>query len=270
MAKRILRIQYVSNLHLELYDKAVFPLLVKPAARYLALAGDIGQPNNRVTKSFFDYASSHWDRVFYVPGRHEYGNLNKPSNIKKVDDALQALTNSYSNVTLLTREFPSYTLKEQVAIVGSTLWSHVPGKNVNKMTQYINELHAEQKDVMDAEIEYNSFMKTPVILLTHNVPCYSLISPRYMGDPTKCKYTSDSLDLVRPGVKAWIYGHTHNCGTAIINRAIVTCNARGGPNSNVPGFRPDTWLEIPLQAPSEFNAIDPLLVSAATGVAVKK
>ena len=58
------QIQYVSDLHLEMYQEVPFPLLLKPNARYLALAGDIGQPLCQSWRPFFDYVNTNWERTF--------------------------------------------------------------------------------------------------------------------------------------------------------------------------------------------------------------
>lgn len=102
------RLQHVSNLHLHKYEKAVFPLLVRPAARYLALVGNIGQ-SSPVYKSFLDYTSRYWDTVFYVGGQTEY--LTDLSNYVK----------DYKNIIVLNDSNPSvYIQKANVAIVGIT------------------------------------------------------------------------------------------------------------------------------------------------------
>jgi hypothetical protein len=102
------RLQYVSNLYLHHYEKATFPLLVRPAARYLALSGNIGLPSN-IYASFLNYASNYWDKVFYVGGETErFTNLND-------------YTKQYKNIFVLNDNNPSaYLQKANVAIVGAT------------------------------------------------------------------------------------------------------------------------------------------------------
>jgi hypothetical protein len=112
------RIQYVNNLHLECYTKAVFPLLIKPQARYLALTGNIGLPGRPVFESFLDYVNDHWDKTFYIAGEKEY--THKPTILEShlaLEDSLKKRQNIhyfYPNNSL-------YVTKENIAIVGSTL-----------------------------------------------------------------------------------------------------------------------------------------------------
>ena len=49
-------LQYASNLHITRHDKPVFPLFVKPAARHLALVGDVGDPKHPHLSNFFTYS----------------------------------------------------------------------------------------------------------------------------------------------------------------------------------------------------------------------
>ena len=102
------RLQYVSNLYLHRYEKATFPLLVRPAARYLALSGNIGQPS-KTYNSFLNYVSNYWDKVFYVGGETErFTNIND-------------YTKQYKNIFVLNDNNPSvYIPQMNIAIVGAT------------------------------------------------------------------------------------------------------------------------------------------------------
>ena len=102
------RLQYVSNLYLHHYEKATFPLLVRPAARYLALSGNIGQ-SSKIYASFLNYASKYWDKVFYVGGETErFTNINH-------------YTKQYKNIFVLNDTNPSvYIPQMNIAIVGAT------------------------------------------------------------------------------------------------------------------------------------------------------
>ena len=117
MAARF-RIQYVSNLHLDCYPKAVFPLIVKPKARYLALTGNIGVPNHKVYESFLDYVSSHWDQVFYVPGLKEYTTKN---SIIDSHDCLANTLKKRHNIHYFHFNNSLFTTPDNVAILGGTL-----------------------------------------------------------------------------------------------------------------------------------------------------
>ena len=266
MVSRLFRIQYVSDLHLEFYDKLAFPLLVKPAARYLVLAGDIGQPSHPLFRSFMEYVSGNWDRVFYVAGNHEYYNMKKErrQTMSGVQDAIHNVIYPYKNVHFLHPSNPHVYMSEQnVAIIGTTLWTHISDDMIVRaqrgMNDYnyidaepskrlhphdVNRLHAAEKQLLEEQIMYWTFRKANICVITHHMPSYSLISQRYADFPLNACFASACESLMTRQVRAWIYGHTHTCGTQRIRDTMCHVNARGYPNETVRGFTPDTWYEF--------------------------
>jgi predicted phosphodiesterase len=294
--RRMFRIQYVSDLHLEFYEKAVFPQLVTPNARYLALAGDIGQPGSRVFHSFLNYVSEHWDRVFYVPGNHEYYAKNpapkwkhhQPITFHDRHRNLREIVGAYKNIHFLDAASPSYFCEEEnVAVVGSTLWTHVPDEHLVdaklEMNDYkyipyaltesgaialhpdhTNDFHAQERRVLEEQIEHWRRRGADVCMITHHMPSTSLISPRYRGHHLNCCFASSCEDLMRPNVKAWIYGHTHNAAITAIGKTITACNARGYPNESVSGFGRDVFMEFKTSSGEEEAGDEELQLAAVT------
>jgi hypothetical protein len=273
--RRMFRIQYVSDLHLECYEKAVFPQMVTPSARYLALAGDIGQPGSPVFHSFLDYASRHWEQVFYVAGTHEfYSKLHAkkwahhpPTPFHQRQRHLREIVGEYRNIHFLDPSSPSYFCEpENVAVVGTTLWSHIPDERIvdaqTGMNDYnfipimngcgrirslhpddVNHFHTYERSVLEEQIAHWKRRSTDVCVITHHMPSMSLISPRFKNHLSHC-FASSCEDLMFPHVKAWIYGHTHNAAITALGHTITTCNARGYPNQEVPGFARDAYIEF--------------------------
>jgi hypothetical protein len=261
LAKRFFRIQYVSDLHLECYDKAVFPLLVKPAARYLALAGDIGHPGHPVFESFLRYASDNWDHVIYVPGTKEFS-CGKPVHETHVN--LIVSTERYPNIHYLHHYKPAFTTKENVVILGATLWpknEHYPNIKVQRVESpsipqgsartlgppITHEVNEESRAMLEAQIRFRHTQKQPICMLTHHMPSIQLLSSRFLTTPKNNRYVADCEDLMMPPVKAWIYGRTHNVSTGMLNGVFTAVNARGYPNETVPGFTPTAFLEFPVE-----------------------
>ena len=230
--RRFFRIQYVSDLHLECYDKAVFPLLVKPAARYLALAGNIGQPAYKNFASFINYAATNWDKVFYVAGNNEY---HSTCYNRWVEAHIQDIVGKHRNVHFLNSANPShYITKENVAIVGNTLWPRIqdePCASAYRMSATMSE----QKMELARQIQYWAYQKIPVCVITHHIPSYALSRSK--------DYVSDCESLMRPPVHAWIYGRAAVC-TGMINTVFTAVNARGYPNETVKNFSPTQCLEF--------------------------
>lgn len=297
--RRMFRIQYVSDLHLEFYEKAVFPQLVTPNARYLALAGDIGQPGSRVFHSFLDYVSKNWERVFYVPGNHEYytkpyqkWKYERPTPFHERHVELRSAVEHHTNIHLLDSASPSYFCSEEnVAIVGSTLWSHVPDERLVdaqfEMNDYTfipvrtdggvrrlhpddtNQFHTETRTVLAREIDAWERRGANVCVVTHHMPSFDLVSPRYRSHRLNCCFASSCEDLMKPHVKAWIYGHTHNAAITAIGRTMTACNARGYPNESVPGFGRDVYLEFKTESGEETEGDVELRIAASTPIYCK-
>jgi predicted phosphodiesterase len=282
--RRLFRIQYVSDIHLEFYDKVPFPLLVKPNARYLALAGDIGQPSHSNYNAFFQYVSSNWDKVFYVPGNHEYYSKHpakkwkwvKPQTMEERDADIRSVVCQYSNVHLLSPESPSiYLYKENVAIVGSTLWTHIPSElngiirnqvnDFNYITKDgtmpieesdVNLLHKQHYESLETAINYWAYQKVPVCVITHHMPSYVLISSKYAGKTQNCCFASNCEKIMLPHVKAWIYGHTHAASTGMVRKVFTAVNSRGYPDESVPGFSPEAFTEFDTSQSIETEVAD--------------
>lgn len=294
-SKCLFRIQYVSDLHLEFYDKLAFPLILTPAARYLALAGDIGHPDTDLFKSFIDYTARNWDRVFFVAGNHEYYTRKPaqswkhtiPAHMFETQDALKAIFARYKNVTYLHHDNPSvYLAGENVAIVGSTLWSHIPRESMylsHAMNDYkyipfesegtvrpllpedVNQLHTKEREMLEAQIDYWGSQKAQVVVITHHMPSFSLISPKYENSPYNMMFASHCEALMKPHVRSWIYGHTHNAGVASFKHTLCAVNARGYPHESAIGFSKEAWLEFPIKHNDELTecGCDELAAAAA-------
>jgi predicted phosphodiesterase len=295
--KRLFRIQYVSDLHLEFLDKVAFPSIVKPMASYLALAGDIAPPAHPLFAPFLEYASKSWERVFYVAGNHEYyakgpqssWQKKPPTALFETQERLQSACARHPNVHFLHHDSPAvYLPEENVAVLGTTLWTHVPSdtkayarSSMNDYTfipvreedgtltpldpETTNILHAKERQTLLEQIEYWGAKRAQVCVITHHMPSFRFISPRFVDHPLNVCFASSCEDHMRPHVRAWIYGHTHNASTAVVGNTVCVVNARGYPGEKVPGFRNDAWVEFPTQAdrnPIEYDE----LVAASTGV----
>jgi predicted phosphodiesterase len=291
--RKMFRIQYVSDLHLEFLEKAVFPQMVVPNARYLALAGDIGQPESRVFHSFLDYASRHWDHVFYVAGNHEFYNSlpmkrwehHPPTPFHQRLRHLREIVGAYKNIHFLDASSPSYFCEaENVAVVGSTLWTHIPDERLvdaqTGMNDYnfipimdnggvrplhpedVSHFHAMDRGVLADQIAHWKHRGADVCMVSHHMPSFSLISPRFKGHYLNCCFASSCEDLMASHVKAWIYGHTHNTAITAIGRTITACNARGYPNESVPGFARDAYLEFKTSTGEEEAGDEELALAA--------
>ncbi len=66
-----MRIQYISDIHLEFF-KVLPKQIVRPVADILCLAGDIGYPFSSLYRDFLKQVSRDFKKVFLIAGNHEY------------------------------------------------------------------------------------------------------------------------------------------------------------------------------------------------------
>ena len=72
---------------------------------------------------------------------------------------------------------------------------------------------------------------------------------------------------MKPYVRAWIYGHTHNAAVASVNNALCVVNSRGYPHEAIPGFSREAWLEFPIKAMDDTSeCMNDELAAAALGI----
>lgn len=251
-------IQYVSDLHLEHHDKKnegyiVPSMFITPTAPYLALCGDIGNPDLMAYEAFLAWCSKSWKQVFLVAGNHEYYNYRSktlsdiPTRAKKIRE----IASRYKNLVFL--DCDSYFLAEHnLRVLGCTLWCDTSSGDMTKIVTYMNDtrnifiendtnllpnrmtaLHLEEKEWLTTQIEAAEKSGESVLILTHYLPSFQLIHEKYQGNPMNICFASNCEELIKPPVKAWICGHSHTGVTLEINGTLCTLNPYGYPGEKV-------------------------------------
>lgn len=226
-----MKIQYISDLHLESLNNRIFfkKYPVQPCADYLVLAGDI-IPLNQIDQInfFLDHISHVFSKVFWVPGNHEFYGSDYQSyqscNIPIRENVF--LINSQS------------VILEEYELLCSTLWSNL---DLNKrwfLQYHINDFKyiKYQKDYIDA-LDYNAFHidalsslenklqtanPSKTIVVTHHCPVMLSIPEQ---ENFSTVYGSSLEDLiVKYQPLYWIYGHTHTANEMINirNTSLIT------------------------------------------------
>lgn len=231
-----MEIQYLSDIHLELMTKVP---KIKVLADVLCLAGDIGYPYSGIYKDFLIKVNRSFKKVFLICGNHEYYMLGKNSvahtmdDIKKMIRAL-LIIHKLTNVTFLDNSIEIYN---GYTFAGTTLWTHLSQEDqdraANTMNDYANiqgltpalsnTLHKESCTFIEHVM---ATAQSPVIMLTHHVPSYSLLRV------PDCFYASDCTRYFCAPIKAWIYGHTHVAHLEILENIVFACNPKGYPCEN--------------------------------------
>jgi predicted phosphohydrolase len=251
-------IQYLSDIHLEHHDKRnegylIPSMFIKPSAPYLALCGDIGNPDLLAYGAFLGWCSRSFELVFLVAGNHEYYNYRSSTSFDmgQRKEMLRSLTANYKNVMFL--DCSSYYLaNHNLRILGCTLWSDTSSGSNEKIIRYMNDtrnilkekdqhllpkdmtaLHFEEKNWLNNEIEFAKNRGEDVLVLTHYLPSFRLTAEKYKDNPLNMCFASDCETLMRDPVKAWICGHSHTGIQLEINGVKCRMNPYGYPGEHV-------------------------------------
>lgn len=262
-------LQYVSDLHLD-NESPPFSMLIQPASPNLALCGDVGKPYSQIYRDFLKWCSERWAKVFIITGNHEYF-LDKPDNnktVEKIDAYIESLCKSIGPNLFFLQKGVFLEDKYKIAIIGATLWSapnirhwdklvdgHIgdpgskgeynaifkPDENTGRLRPLhpvdITSLHMDHRFFISKELgTYAEFVPKDyrVIVLTHHLPTYSLISASFTDYHLHSCYASDQESLLKEPVVAWICGHSHEPKTLRFDFSgtLVTMNPLGYKNQS--------------------------------------
>lgn len=243
------KFQLLSDIHLEMgtYFK------IKPKAKYLLLAGDIGYPKSRIFQDFLKQCSCKFEKVFYTSGNHEYYNDKKDIilSIEEIDKAIVNICNQYHNVHYLQNDY--YDL-EDIRIVGSTLWSDIK-YNGNDMNDYSRIYKSNKElitvsDIIQKYEDNRKYLETiietsnkPLLIMTHHLPSFQMILPTFESSLYKSYFASNLDSLFKPPVVAWVCGHSHGFNKQIINSIPCIMNGIGYPSEQRRGASLDFVFE---------------------------
>ena len=247
-------IQYVSDLHVERLPIGLRARMLAeeltpaPEARILVLAGDVGRDCDGSLAAVLEHVSPRWTHVVYVPGNHEYygSDEHPPREFGAVDDAVAALVGMHGNVHLLTPEQPTWATDDgRVTFVGCTLWSDVdvkaPGLYAGwgdftctlATPVFLKALHRRHKTTLAAALAGLATTDTKVVVVTHHMPSFALVADKYRGLGSKLSCFASPCEWLFPGVAAWVYGHTHETNTQVMDGGcLCAVNAFGYPGEN--------------------------------------
>lgn len=250
-----MKIQYLSDIHLEFYKdpySLVKKIVPNDESDILILAGDItvwdaGWQNNPA----FQWFSDNFKHTIYIPGNHEYYNkypyLSKNPINEKIRDNVYLLNNDFIEI-------------DNVRFICSTLWSKIDPINsfyvVNSLSDY-RRIYQEQENypigekltvpfVNDVCELSKKFIFESIsnelnnVVITHHLPSYACIHPRFKGDNINSGFANNDIDdkIFDSNIKYWIFGHSHaDVDDIDFDGTILTSNQYGynGENTN---FKP--------------------------------
>lgn len=236
-----MKIQYVSDLHLEFAENGSFlkhnPLSV--VGDILVLAGDIGYigDDNYSKHPFWDWASENYQQVIVVPGNHEF--------YKMFD--LDRLYNGWTlkirkNVTCYYNAV--IPLSDDTEIIATTLWSYISLQDAFQTEAAISDFHRIRYGT--APLDFNRFNEEHyrcfhfleeavtrskakhIIVATHHVPSFELMSPEFKGSAVNGAFTVELGNYIAANpIEYWIYGHSHRNIDKVIGNTKCVSNQLG-------------------------------------------
>jgi hypothetical protein len=277
-----MKIQLLSDLHLEVHPH--FHARPAPDAQLLVLAGDIGSYQ---AGSLLEGAEFGLERfspklgwpvpVLYVPGNHEYDNLDFDETHARLRETCERL-----GITWLEREVLRI---EDVRFIGTTLWADFDalvtdsdlldgsgarvlkkrGKAFRAANYYLQKTGAMRRgEPMLAEgwrelgLECEQWLRRALaepfdgttVVVTHFAPSLRSADPRYGLTPGTAGFCN-SLDALLPLAQFWLHGHLHCQQDYVAGGCRVMANTLGyAARGEQQGFREQ--LVIDLGAPHPF------------------
>ena len=222
---RMVKLQIVSDIHLEHIKHVVVEKIIVPSAPVLIMAGDISTYDCKSLPKFIEWISANFEAIIWVFGNHEYYNT-KQIPMASIKEIFQKMTAEYPNIHILDNE-TCYIDTHNILIIGSTLWSHIPQSNVKQVAKYMNDYrYIKESDSMfspdassalfEQNVDFiqktiNENLDKKIVVVTHHAPVTENTSDKmYEGSTTNCAFSSDVfLDNIDQ-VKLWCYGHTHH------------------------------------------------------------
>ena len=260
-----MKLQLLSDLHLE--ADPGFTATPAPDADLLVLAGDVGSYQRRRDGSVMDepdwglrrfsplpqYAG--WPvPVIYVPGNHEYDNLD-------MDEAHLGLRQACDRLGIQWLEREALLI-DGVRFLGTTLWSDydalVPAgateterlrlreKAFRAANFYLHKMAGQRRGALfdaaamrELALDCQDWLRSalsrphagPTVVVTHFAPTLHSADPRYGLTPGTAGFCN-ALDDLLPHADLWLHGHLH-CPTDVrVDRCRIVANPLGYARKN--------------------------------------
>lgn len=267
-----MKFQLLSDLHLETQPE--HPFSPAPQAQLLVLAGDIGsyQAGSRLADEDFGlarFSPRHgWPvPVLYVPGNHEYDNLDFDATHARLRATCERM-----GITWLQREVLEIG---GVRFIGETLWTDFDALAAQE-PDTVKALKARHKAFRAADFYLNKAATTrggevmlspgwrdlglqsqawlrealaqpfagKTVVVTHFAPSLRSMDPRYGLVPGTAGFCN-ALDDLLPLADVWAHGHLHCPQDYTVGRCRVVANPLGyAKKGEQEGFRPHCVVEV--------------------------
>ncbi len=276
-----MKLQLISDLHLEVHPH--LQLQPAPGADLLVLAGDVGsyQRGSLLTDDDFGLGrfapANGWPvPVLYVPGNHEYDNLDVDETHARLRATCERL-----GITWLEREV---LVLGGVRFIGTTLWTdfdalapadgdltkvlRARAKAFRAANFYLQKAGAIRGGVpwlaegwREQGLLCHQWLRHALaqpfdgttVVVTHFAPSLRSADPRYGLTPGTAGFCN-ALDDLLPLAQLWLHGHLHCQQDYVEGGCRVVANTLGyAAKGEQLGFRPQWLVNVPAPAGTSFS-----------------
>ena len=271
-----MKLQLISDLHLEVHPH--LHLQPAPQANLLVLAGDVGsyQQGSLLAESDFGLGrfapANGWPvPVLFVPGNHEYDNLDFDETHLRLRATCERL-----GITWLERET---LVIDGVRFIGTTLWTdfdalapadgeltrtlRARAKALRAANFYVQKTGTTRAGLRwlaegwrEQGLVCQAWLRQALakpfdgntVVVTHFAPSLRSADPRYGVTPGTAGFCN-ALDNLLPLARLWIHGHLHCQHDYMEGGCRVVANTLGyAAKGEQAGFRPQWVLDVPPRA----------------------
>ena len=232
-----MRIAYLSDAHWDFYLRNNLQCLPKlpddSEFDILVIAGDVANGPQKTLEFVENIQKLTKNFVLYVPGNH----CRYHSSFEEFNEILSKF-NGYMNRKVFDyqdQRFVCFTnwypILEDPKKMNDYRWPDISWIG-NGFPESVSEIDNEYHD--DYRFLYDN-LKEGDIVVSHFLPCDSMVQPKWVNSNTNAFYVSDKLNLIKQRKpKAWIFGHTHERFIKYENDCLFMCNPVGYPGENPP------------------------------------
>lgn len=230
-------VRLISDLHYEFYNRIdkvinhVSSIIPRGDEKILILAGDIctarshdcGERLSSVLKIF----KSNWKHVLFIPGNHEYFDCVKANlDIDTADRIMRKICDQIG-VIFLQRDT---IVIDNICFAGCTLWSNASKEDLF-YTNDVGRAFKTPEEFLSCHRRDLEFLKqqSADVFVTHYLPSYRCIHERFLTFMGNACFATDLEDLMKPPLRYWFHGHTHEAVDETINKVRIIANPHGYP-----------------------------------------
>jgi len=196
------------------------------------VAGDLSITVNDLLQDNIKMFCDKYPEFIFVTGNHDYYH----NAFRKVDDLLKQLDSRISNFHFLNND--RITLLGH-SFVGATLWfprntQTDSNKHMLDDFRYIKDcdpiVYQKHKKTIDF---FEDNIKEDDIVITHHMPTYKNVGPKYKNSPLNCYFACDLDDMIRDKKPSnWFCGHSHIGCSYLYYSTYMVANPFGYPGEN--------------------------------------